>query len=193
MFKTNNSEDGKRPYHETIMIRLAAAGDEIAFARIVQHHQGRIRTLFVRWCGNQAMADDFSQMAFLQCWQKLKNLQNPLSFSGWLRQIALNIWLQHIRKNDALWGAEDYDQQQAITPDYDVTIPLDLDRALSLLPANQRTVLVLHYNEQLTHVEIAEALEMPLGTVKSHLKRGGEQLKNILSDYKMTTQKETAS
>ena len=191
--KNKNSEDAKRPYHETIMIRLAAAGDETAFARIVEHHQGRVRTLFLRWCGNQAMADDFSQLAFLQCWQKLKSLQNPLSFSGWLRQIALNIWLQHIRRNDALWGAEEYDQQQASAPDHDITTPLDLDRALSFLPNNQRTVLVLHYYEQLTHSEIAAALDMPLGTVKSHLKRGGEQLKNILNDYKMTTQKETAS
>ncbi len=191
--KNNNSEDGKKPYHETIMIRLAVAGDEKAFAQIVQHHQGRVRTLFLRWCGNQAMADDFSQMAFLQCWQKLSSLQNPISFSGWLRQIALNIWLQHIRKNDALWGAEEYDQQLTTTPDLDITTPLDLDRALSFLPTNQRTVLVLYYHEQLTHTEIAMALDMPLGTVKSHLKRGGEQLKNILRDYKITTLKETTS
>lgn len=177
---------------EAQIVAKAKSGDQAAFSELVGRHHSWIRNLMRRSCGDMTLADDLSQQTFLMAWKNIKNLEEVVKFHGWLRQIAVSVWLQHIRKNDALRGADNTsDHEEAIiTNARDTTVEMDLDRALLVLSPAQRIAIVLSYNENMTHMEIAETTGMPIGTVKSHIRRGTERLKEVLSAYDPNSKKE---
>jgi len=164
---------------EANLVTLAALGDERAFAELVKRRQATVRGLLRRLCGNAALADDLAQDAFVQAWRSLSQVRNAAAFGGWLKQVAVRTWLQHARK--AKLALEPLDD--ASTVEDVVATPgerIDLDRALARLNPAQRTCVTLSYGEGLSHGEIADATGWPLGTVKSHVARGGARLREWL-------------
>lgn len=170
---------------EVLIVALARNGTDDAFAELVRRRQSWIRNLMRRCCSDPALADDLAQQVFLQAWQKISYLQAPDKFGAWLKRLAINVWLQHLRKNDALRNADELDesasQQQAMP-----SLRMDLDRALSTLSNRERLCIILSYHEGMNHREIAELTKFPLGTVKSHINRGTKRLRQLLSEYKET-------
>jgi RNA polymerase sigma-70 factor (ECF subfamily) len=186
---------------ESAVVALAIAGDDQAFSELVRRRQGSIRNLLRRLCREPALADDLSQATFLQAWRSLANLQAPGAFGGWLRRIAVNVWLQHARKPSrevqldvaALSAASETGSIDGLASgvsrlSYEASVAekLDLDRALTLLPQDVRLCIVLAYSERMSHSEISEASGFPLGTVKSHIARGSARLREILNAYGST-------
>jgi RNA polymerase sigma-70 factor (ECF subfamily) len=166
---------------EALIVALARRGDRDAFAELVRRRQGWLRGLLLRSCGDAAVADDLAQQAYLKAWQKLSQLRDPARFGPWLKQLALNEWLQQLRKGDALARAERWEPEVSHreTPG----LSRDLDSALATLPAPVRLCVVLAHQEQMTHGDIARATAIPLGTVKSHVRRGSAALRKLLLDY----------
>jgi len=176
---------------EALVVSLAAKGDRAAFAELVRRRQGWIRTLMRRCSGDPSLADDLSQQVFMQAWRKIRQLKDVDRFGAWLKQMAINEWLQYIRKNDALRGAEK--EASIVATQLDKTsIGLDLDRAMSLLPGPVSLCIALSYHERMTHEEIAELTGMQLGTVKSHVRRGSQRLRELLAAYDETKELEDA-
>ncbi len=161
---------------------LAQAGDEAAFAELVRRRQSWIRNLMRRFSGDAHLADDLAQQTFVQAWSSLGQLRQPGRFGGWLKRLAVNVWLQHARKVDALRGSVELDET---TPSESVQsgTAIDLDRALAALSQPIRLCIVLAYHEGMTHGEIAELTGLPPGTVKSHIRRGTKRLQQMLADY----------
>ncbi|MGB0921947.1 MAG: RNA polymerase sigma factor [Alphaproteobacteria bacterium] len=168
---------------EVMVVGLAQTGDAQAFAELVRRRQSWLRNLMRRFCGDAILADDLAQDVFLQAWQKIDTVQQVDRFGGWLRTLALNIWLQYLRKKDALREAAPEDETAAALQGAPSGLKVDLDRALAMIAPAARTCVVLNYHEGLTHTEIAEATGMALGTVKSHITRGGARLKELLAAY----------
>jgi len=167
---------------EALVVSLAAGGDREAFAELVRRRQSWIRTLMRRLGGDANLAEDLSQQVFMQAWRKIRQLRHPDQFGSWLKQLAVNEWLQYLRKHDPLRGAES--EESVIMSRHDqTTIAMDLDQALAALPAHVSLCLVLSYHERMTHDEIAKMTGMQPGTVKSHIRRGGERLREFLSAY----------
>jgi RNA polymerase sigma factor (sigma-70 family) len=168
---------------EPVIVACAIAGDDAAFGELVRRRQGQIRNLLRRLCRDPVLADDLSQNTFVQAWRKLKTLKVPGAFGGWLRTLAVNVWLQHARtrksQSDVTADGQLPDRGQVSS----VGERLDLDRALALLPQDVRLCVVLGYAERMSHREICEATGFPLGTVKSHIARGAARLREILSAY----------
>lgn len=165
-----------------ILVGLARTGDRNAFAELVQRRQFWIRNLMRRLCGDTNLADDLSQQVFLQAWRTIAQLQQPNRFAAWLKRISINIWLQHLRKKDPLRNAREFaeiTQAKQGVPD----IAMDLDRALATLAVPVRLCIVLSYHEGMTNAEIAEYTDTPPGTVKSHIRRGTQRLRQLLSAY----------
>jgi RNA polymerase sigma factor (sigma-70 family) len=159
-------------------------GDPWAFHELVLRRQARVRTLLARLCGNRAYADDLAQQTFLQAWRSLKLLKSPEAFGSWLSRIAVNTWLQAERAAKPF--ADSVDDELEGFPDpaactSRVEARLDLERALAKLTPNQRLCVVLAYAEGLSHPEIAETCGLTVGTVKSHIARGGEKLRRWLA------------
>ncbi|MBT8072734.1 MAG: RNA polymerase sigma factor [Xanthomonadales bacterium] len=167
---------------EVFLISLARTGDRKAFAEIVRRKQSSIRNLMRRCCNDYTLADDLTQQVFLKVWLGIRKLRKAAAFNGWLKRVAVSVWLQHIRKKDALGGAGEMTGNEQ--PQHDTTgMVLDLDRALVKLPNNVRLCVVLSYHEGTSHSEIAELTGMPLGTVKSHIRNGAHKLQELLSAY----------
>lgn len=167
---------------EAMLVSLARSGDRSAFEELVRRRQSQVRNLMRRFCNDNALADDLAQQVLMKVWLNIRKLRKVGAFNGWLKRLAVNVWLHYLRKNDALRGAGEYDgtaDAQHETP----AVGMDLDRALARLSTTVRTCVVLSYNEGMSHREIAHLTEMPLGTVKTHIRNGAQQLQQILSAY----------
>ena len=166
------------------MVILAAGGDDEAFAELVRRRQSWLRTLLRRLCRDAALADDLSQQAFVLAWRKLPQLKAPGAFGGWLRRLAVNLWLQAARSRreevlDVTAGAL---PPAALVSVDDPSLAMDLDRMLAQLKPAERLCVVLGYAEGMSHAEIAAATGWPLGTVKSHVLRGTTRLRALLGE-----------
>jgi RNA polymerase sigma factor (sigma-70 family) len=177
---------------EAFLVSLARSGDRDAFAEIMRRRQSSVRNLMRRFCGEPALADDLAQQVFLKVWLNIRKLKKPSAFNAWLKRLAVNVWLHHLRRKDALRGAGEIDARQAARPDAP-GMGLDLDRALATLSEPLRLCVVLSYHEGMSHREIAELTGLPLGTVKSHIKRGASQLQQALTAYRQETVTEQAT
>ena len=167
---------------EELVVALACTGDRRAFEELVQRRQSWIRNLMRRCCGDITQADDLAQQVFLQAWRKISHLRQPNRFGAWLKRLAINVWLQHLRKNDVMRDVDEFDETVKAQKDA-TSVAMDLDRALAALSNRVRICVVLSYHEGMTHEEIAEHTKLPLGTVKSHIRRGTQRLQSLLSAY----------
>lgn len=167
---------------EPMLVGLARGGDRAAFGEIVSRRQSALRNLMRRMSGDAALADDLAQQVFLKAWLSLRRLRAPSAFPAWFRRVAVTTWLEHARRNDALQGAGELSGAERATREH-AGVAMDLDRALATLTEGQRLCVVLSYHEGLSHREIAEATGLPLGTVKSHINRGAEALREALAAY----------
>lgn len=167
---------------EALIVSLAIRGDREAFTELVRRRQPWVRNLMRRFSGDRVLADDLSQRVFLQVWRKIRQIRQPERFGGWIKRIAVNVWIDNQRSSDAyLNRSYDDGTQPALEPS--TATAMDLDKALATLPAPVRLCIVLSYHERMTHGEIAELTGMRLGTVKSHIRRGSNKLRDLLSAY----------
>jgi RNA polymerase sigma-70 factor (ECF subfamily) len=174
---------------EALIVSLARDGDDAAFEELVRRRQSSIRNLMRRFCGDSNLADDLAQQVFLKMWTSLKALRKADAFGGWLKKIAVSVWLQHLRKHDALRNANELEEADAGSRDATTKV-IDLDAALSVLSPAVRSCIVLSYHEGMSHDEISRVMELPIGTVKSHIKRGSEKLRHLLAAYQDNSNRE---
>jgi RNA polymerase sigma-70 factor (ECF subfamily) len=169
---------------EEYVVALAMSGDDGAYGELVRRRQKRVRDMLRRICGNHALADDLAQTTFVQAWRGIRALRDPGAFGGWLKRVAVNVWLAEARRvpapidddEDAFLAAVD----PAPSPERSAG-GIDLERALARLGPAERLCVVLAHSEGMTHAEIADATGLPLGTVKSHVLRGRDRLRRIYS------------
>jgi RNA polymerase sigma-70 factor (ECF subfamily) len=146
----------------------------------VKRRQSWLRNFLRRLCGDAHLADDLAQQALLRAWRSMGSLKTNLAFGAWLRRMALNAWFDHVRRRDPHDVVEATIEEPDPVDAQVIGEGVDLHRALSTLAAPVRLCIVLSYCEGMSHSEISEATELPLGTVKSHINRGLERLQKIL-------------
>ncbi|MFO1012701.1 MAG: RNA polymerase sigma factor [Caulobacteraceae bacterium] len=153
------------------LIKAARAGSRDAFRRLVEEHQGAVRSFLMRTLGNAADADDLAQETFLAAWSSLWLYQGRSSVKTWLCGIAWKKALTHLRSRGR--EARRLDQLEGPGPVRETHDErLDAQAALAGLPAEQRAAVALCLGADFSHAEAAEALKLPLGTIKSHVQRG---------------------
>jgi RNA polymerase sigma-70 factor (ECF subfamily) len=167
---------------EALLASMARRGHRDAFAELVRRRETWIRTLLLRCCGHPALADDLAQQVFMQAWKTIGQLRKSSHFGAWLKRLAINTWLQHLRRNDPLRHAEEEPEAGAHGGDT-AALAMDLDQALAMLKDHVRMCIVLSYHEGMTHDEISGFTGLPVGTVKSHIRRGTKKLKEALGAY----------
>lgn len=148
----------------------------------MRRHQSAVRRFLRGLCHGNALADDLAQQTFLQAYKKLDQFDASGSFGGWLIRIAYRMFLQARRKQSHRFEqAETAKDEHCEAPTQgDPLLREALDRALRSLPDEQRAVVVLCLRERMSHQEVSDSLEMPLGTVKSHLSRARVALQDRL-------------
>jgi RNA polymerase sigma-70 factor (ECF subfamily) len=166
---------------ELAWARDARAGSADAFSRLVAAHQQALRAFLRRLSGNWAEADDLAQETFVFAWGAMARFDESRSFRAWLFGIgwrkfreARRSWLRLLKRERQ--AAEAAETVAASDPG----LRLDLVAATAALPVEQRAAVLLCLACEFTHAEAAEALGIPLGTVKSHVARGREKLQAVL-------------
>lgn len=154
-----------------------------AFAELVRAHQGMVRGFLRRLCDNDAVADDLAQDSFLKAQRALASYRGEGTLASWLLRIAYREWLAHKRKRsmDLLDDVGEIEDGKSQTPDR--TLARDVRHALRELGPDERAAIAACFFDELTHEEAALALEMPLGTLKSHVARGKEKMRVRLAAY----------
>jgi RNA polymerase sigma factor (sigma-70 family) len=169
---------------EAVVVALAIGGDREAFTELVRRRQSWLRNLLRRLCREPALADDLAQQVLLQAWRALPRLKSVAAFGAWLRRLAVNAWLTHLRSAPRASGEPEigeFANSEGVAASGGERI--DLDRALARLTRNERLCVVLAYSEGMSHGDISAATGLPLGTVKSHVRRGAERLRALLQAY----------
>ena len=179
---TRNAPDLSREESDSLVV-LARRGNDQAFAELVSRHQSKLRNLLRHLSNDPALADDLAQQTFLEAWRSIKNLRSSGAFGAWLKKVAINTWLKHSRSKDPLNAVEEIQDASAIVERSPIDEEIDLDRALAALSKPERLCIVLSYHQGMSHGSIAEFTGMPLGTVKSHINRGTQQLRELLKIY----------
>ena len=168
------------------LAREAAAGNAAAFGVLVRQHQSRLRGFLLRMTrGDGALADDLAQDTFLEAFRKIAQFGQG-SFFGWLSAIAYSRYLMEARKRklESLDEAVDI-PDDAPEPERASLARLDLEKAMARLAPAQRAALTLCFALGFSHEEAAAALDMPLGTLKSHVNRGREKLSALLAVWRI--------
>jgi RNA polymerase sigma-70 factor (ECF subfamily) len=168
---------------EAAWARDARAGSAHAFGKLVRLHQQALRAFLRRLTGNAAEADDVAQDAFVFAWEHIGRLDPARPFRPWLFGIAWRKWRERRRGWRRLLLRETRHAELAQTVAHaDPGLGLDLAAACASLAPEQRAALLLCLGLDFTHAEAAEALALPLGTIKSHIARGREKLAAFLGD-----------
>lgn len=168
---------------EARLVERARAGDMRAFGDLVDASQAPVRAFMRRLCGDADDADDLTQEAFARAWEVLDKFDGRSRLRAFVCGIAYKYWLRR-RRSDARRAAReqayaDLGETDA-APQPDTARKLALRRAMDDLPQDQRAALALCLGAEFTHAEAAEALGLPLGTVKSHVNRGRARLQAAL-------------
>ena len=165
---------------ETAWAHAARAGSAAAFGRLVQMHQQGLRAFLRRLSSNAADADDLAQEAFVFAWEHIGRFDPGRPFRPWLFGIAWRKYRERKRSWLRLLKRESAAAQEDSGFMLDPGLRLDLIKAAETLPVEQRAAVLLCLGAEFTHAEAAEALALPLGTVKSHVARGREKLVAML-------------
>ncbi len=178
---------------DAALVRKAQQGDMDAFESLVREYQQRIYALCRRLTGAHQSADDLAQETFIKAYFALARFDAALPLYPWLRRIAVNTALNYLKTRSRERSLDDGPPGDRRLP---TAAPADgplerleraefqarFDAAVGSLPADQRSVFVLRFNEGLSYEEISRALVLPLGTVMSRLNRARQRLKGLLDD-----------
>ncbi|MBO4444928.1 MAG: RNA polymerase sigma factor [Bacteroidaceae bacterium] len=169
---------------QMLITQVTVFGSRRAYDTLVQRHQASLRQFLLSLTGGDGMlSDDLAQDSFVKAWLQLNTFKNKSSFKTWLFRIAYNVFYDYIRSRKEVQSIEDVEtevnsfyKQQA----NDGSLSSDIQQAMQLLSANERTCITLFYLDSLQIKDIASVLNMPEGTVKSHLARGKEKMTTFL-------------
>ena len=165
--------------HDVELAALAAAGQRAAFGELVRRHGSAVRALVRRMGADAALADDIAQDACLAAFERIAEFRGEGTFQAWLKRIASRLYLKKVKRDVARAMQQDPCDDEAASGSQDAR--LDLDEALRGLAPAERVCVSLCYGAGFSHAEAAELLNAPLGTVKSHVKRGLDKLRARLA------------
>src|SRR5947208_2199611 len=176
------------------LVAASKKGDQDAFAQLVQRYQRRVFNLVYRMLQQYEEATETTQETFLAAWQGLSSFRGDACFSTWLYRIAYNCALKQLetRKRDRALQAALHAERALESEDSQIRADAELDahdqqalvqEQLSHLPAKYRIVLILRHLQEMTYEEMAEILKMPIGTIKTHLFRARNLLKERLEKF----------
>lgn len=184
---------------DNTLITRAAAGDPHAFDTLIRRHEARAYQYAYRLTRNPEIAADVVAETFVRVHHALPNFKGQSSFSTWLYRILTNCFLDMKKKDrnkpttslDSTINTGDGEMERQIedphgTPQDDMEKSEREERieeAVSMLPPYQRAMITMYHGENLSYEDIAAALDLPIGTVKSRLNRARLSLRDLLKKH----------
>ena len=174
------------PDDAALLVRVVE-GDHDAFATLMHRHEDRVFSVCLRIMGNRTSAFDATQETFLTLYRKANQYRATAAVGTWLYRIAVNTCYDLLRKerrrpSESMPSYLDPADPHAEDPYTSIELRPSVEAALASLTADFRAVVVLSDIEGMSLPEVAEALEIPVGTVKSRLFRARRQLAGVLGN-----------
>ena len=172
--------------HERELVERCRSGDEHAFQELVDRYKDLVFALIARTVINRSLAEDLAQDVFLRIHRGLPYFRGEARLSTWIYRIVANVCLQEHGRPPAAVSIDDERTRVMATrsgPDRqfgDLELRDRLEKAIAQLPAQQRLLVAAHYLQGVQYEDLAEALRLPLGTVKTQLYRAKQQLRRLL-------------
>jgi len=170
--------------HDVELAASAAAGDRQAYGELVRRHGSAVRGLLRRLGADSATADDLAQDAFMTGFEQVAEFRGEGTFGAWIKKIAARLYLKKVKREARLIFSDTVEPVESVMvgeASRDAASRIDLDEALKTLSRGERLCVSLCYGADWSHAEAAEALNIPIGTVKSHVKRGLDKLRAKLA------------
>lgn len=175
---------------EKVLFKKVKKGDLDAFGAIIQDYQSSVFNVCYRILGNRLEAEDLTQEAFLRAYHQISNYDLNRPFGPWMRTLAANLCYNHLKKarlNRVPLEDERDQYQDDHQPGPEKVLQINQENealytAIWHLPESQRLALELRHFQGLTYREMAEAMKLPLNTVRSHLYRARNKLAELLEE-----------
>ncbi len=170
---------------EQALVERCRQGDEQAFRELVDQYKGLVFALVARSIRNRARAEEIAQDVFLRVYRGLPYFRGEARLSTWIYRIAVNLLTAERRpvEVESIEGRKDGPSHEpaAADPAFDhLALRNRMEKAIERLPANYQVLINGHYMKGLRYEDLAEALNLPMGTVKTHLHRAKRQLRHLL-------------
>jgi RNA polymerase sigma-70 factor (ECF subfamily) len=171
--------------NERELVERCRQGDDTAFQELVDRYKDLVFALIARATQDRSRADDLAQDVFLRVHRGLPYFRGEARLSTWIYRIVANVCAQPpgpaatVSLDDAqtaAWATPSATDRQFS----DLELRDRLEKAIARLPANYRLLVAAHYLDGIRYEDLAEALKLPLGTVKTHLHRAKQQLRRLL-------------
>jgi len=169
------------------LIDAVLAGDIDAFSGLVRRYQDRCTRFAVRMLGSRVDADDALQSAFMRAFRGLRSCKDPNRFGGWLYQIVINecrTYASRQRRRELRFPPATEAIERAVAPGSDDEPDRDvgghIERALSMLPTEQREAFLLKHVEELSYDEMSEMTGVSVPALKMRVKRACDGLRDLL-------------
>ena len=171
---------------EADLIARCQQGDEPAFRELVDLYKGLVFAVIARSGVDRSRVEDLAQDVFLKIYRGLPYFRGEAKLTTWIFRIVLNLLSQEREKRrasrevtlDSDLPAHEPRSQDRSTSDLELRDRLE--KALAKLPANYRLLVAGHYLDEVKYEDLADALDIPVGTVKTHLHRAKKQLRALL-------------
>lgn len=170
---------------EIRFVRQILAGDKRAYIHIINQYKNPLYATILRMTKNPQTAEDLLQEVFLKVYEQLEKFDQKGSFKSWLYRVAINHCLDYLRKKKI--QTEEIEEASVRSNDTPEVVLLqnekcrELEKLVSLLPEDERNILLLRYANELSYVEISETLGISLADVRNKLHRAKKKLrKNVL-------------
>lgn len=174
----------ERMLEEHRLISRILTGDAAAERQLYNEHVDRVFRLAYRMTGDATQAEDLTQDTFIRAFDRLADFRGDAPFAGWLHRVATSVILTGLRKRKKVQDTEsirdDLEWVATQGPATDPDLKRAIDRAVDSLDENHRLVFVMHDMEGYTHLEIAAAMDAPVGTIKARLSRARQKLRDAL-------------
>jgi RNA polymerase sigma-70 factor (ECF subfamily) len=177
-------DKGQLSDSDTQVINSVREGDTDAFGELVRKYEDFVFTLILGLVHSEDTAKDVAQEVFLRAYRGIRRFELKSSFKTWLYRIAYNTAISHLNREKAKKRIE---IDRVTEPVFDTrrrqSLRLTLEKLIGLLKPDHKSVIILHYYDDLKYEEIAEVMDCPIGTVKIRLYRAKHELKKLWAKY----------
>ena len=175
--------------NERELVERCRSGDDGAFQELIERYKDLVFALIARTVQDRSRAEDLAQEVFLRIHRGLPYFRGEARLSTWIYRIVANVCVQEQTRPRTAASSVSLDDERVsarVAPAAadrrfgDLELRDRLEKAIARLPANYRLLVAAHYLQGVQYEEMAEALQMPLGTVKTQLYRAKQQLRRML-------------
>ncbi len=168
---------------DEVLVRRAKRGNADAFSQLVRRHQHTVYSLALRYMRDPALAEDMAQEAFLKGFRLLRGFRGDCRFSTWMYRVTCSVCLTEIARRarrgevpmESAGAEQGYEENPATKDSAEI-----VRRCVTRLPERYATIVTMYYLDQAPYEEIAAAMKIPVGTLKTWMFRARKELRTLV-------------